>query len=325
MVIIMSMNTTACSYPIPNWRQYPGVWIQQEAGPEATALANRTFQDFIKKTLPQAKALIIQLVNTRHISPIHLPMSLHAIFLTYINDQIELYQNQHEERNPKVDLEWRKFMEQFAKERYKLVEKDTTWTMSFFQNLKQFLKEASTLSKDFETTVDVWLQLLGIAHISDMYLASVFEKNASSFSLDNSVAKDVNIQLSRHQLESSLCLMMRLFSASEWVSEKLTERMKPIANQKELEKLITIVTGVPWEQSCSVASSLHSDLKALQQSFLSLDLTNNEVIKKFVEKITQINEKLKANLKEVSKFIKGLETSEQEGKRITVLSVHDKK
>ena len=89
MVFNMTINTStvAAPYLTSNWAQYPGVWILENAG--STKIANIVFKNFINH-IPQAKTLIINLINTKHLSPIHLPMTLSMIFLSYIGDQIEL-------------------------------------------------------------------------------------------------------------------------------------------------------------------------------------------------------------------------------------------
>jgi hypothetical protein len=340
----MSINTsdsnTACPFAVSTWNQYPGGWIldaaqtQEQTKEHCQKKAEVIFKQLINQRIPQAKQLITKLIDTKHLSPDHLPMLIYTIFLTYVNDQIELYQNQHEERDVGVDLEWHKFMKAFARERHALFAVNKTWIKSLSNRLTELLKKADVLPKDLETTMKVWEDLLCLGHVSDMMLVSLFEEKARSSSL-GSKRGNVHTQLSRHQLESSFLITVRLLSTVQWITEKLEENMKLFLtdNEQEIfgkfkENIKPFLTSTQdaqqtfcsWQKNCTSVSDLYNDLLALHRNLLSLDLTNNEKIDSFSKKMTHIQDTLTENCESCGKIIGCLKNIDKAGKKPTILS-----
>src|SRR5580658_5485628 len=57
------------------------------------------FNNFFNKKFPILQNHIQQLLNERCISSLHFPMTIIAIFYTYLDELIEHYQDQQEERD----------------------------------------------------------------------------------------------------------------------------------------------------------------------------------------------------------------------------------
>ncbi len=276
---VLSPFTLAC------WNQFPGQWMIDTVDGEGKK-AEAAFRSFVQNKVPQALTLLKKLINGRHIAPVHLPLNVYTIFLIYIDEQIELYQNQREERDPALDLKWQEFKVAFSKERSHLFIKDSKWATPFFEDLKRQLTGADALG-DFEETISFWMQLIGIAHIGDMCLAALFEKKAKSQTLHSTPqGVVVDIDLPRRDLETSFYLALRRFSQDlRWIIPKMVQTMQAIEQKMQLSeegvlgRVLHGLTSGHLKQACSFVSKMERELKAVERDLLCADLTDNRALK----------------------------------------------
>ncbi len=281
----MSFKTAEVLSPfiLPCWSQFPGKWMVESAGSEGKK-ADMVFRHFAQNKVPQALTLLKKLIDGRHIAPVHLPLTVYTIFLTYIDEQIELYQNQREERDPALDLKWREFEVAFSKERSHLFTRDSKWAAPFFEDLKRQLTSADILA-DFEETIAVWVQLISIAHIGDMCLAALFEKKAKSQTPHVTSQGVVNIDLPRRDLQSSFYLTLHRFSQDlKWIVPKIVQTMQAIEQKMQLSeggilrRVFHVLTSGYLEQACTQASKMERELKAIERDLLCADLTDSQAL-----------------------------------------------
>src|ERR1700753_4200221 len=96
----LNISTTTTKFIVECWNFHPGQWILEKS--KTQQLAQTLFQQFVTRKMPQALKLIEQLNNTHHLSAAHLPLTIYSVFFIYISEQIELYQNQMDERDISV-------------------------------------------------------------------------------------------------------------------------------------------------------------------------------------------------------------------------------
>ncbi len=309
-------------YRISAWGMYPGNWILERADTEQKV--NLLFRNFVNYRLPTAVKLIGQLIDTRHVSSVHLPMSINALFLTYVNEQIELYQNQREERNLKVDQKWQEFQMAFANERYKLFTQDTKWGAHFFDELKELLMDADVLAEDFNATISLWLQIISIADIGDMYLAAIYEAKAKSYSAHKNKSF-VYTELPRSNLEASFYLILRQLSRDyQWICSRVAQKMQ-FPEDHPLKEVFHILTRRNLLNTCTVSSLLLNDFKEIVQSLQFLDLTDNNTLEKILARLEKMLKSLDVNFGDISADIERLKNAQKKGIIFTVVSNTEKK
>lgn len=264
------------------WNVCPGQWISYQA--ESERKAQILFDNFVTKKMPEALKLLAQLNDTRHLSSIHLPLRITSIFLIYVTEQIELYQNQTDARDLEVDQKLQLFKEAFAKERYLLFTHNPKWANAFFEDLKPVLMKADVLAADFDKTVATWLKLISIVHVGDINLASCFQIEAKTIKLFPK--KRVFAEVRRDELEASFSLLISQLSQDlKWIVLKIGEKML-FPEELEVQALFFAATDPENllellkknDAYINAASVIQDDFKVLLRNFLSLDLTNNEKI-----------------------------------------------
>ncbi len=75
---ISNLNT---QFPVPAWNTNPGQWICVSS--ETPQKAQRIFDQFVTKKMPEALRLIEQLNNAKHLSSVHLPMNIYSVFICF--------------------------------------------------------------------------------------------------------------------------------------------------------------------------------------------------------------------------------------------------
>lgn len=304
-------------YRIATWSAYPGNWMMNKA--ETAQKADLLFRNFVKNRLPSAVALIKRLIDTRHVSAVHLPMTINSLFLTYVNEQIELYQTQNEERDLQIDQTWQEFQMALAKKRYELFTQDMKWCSCFFDDLKRLLINADVLAEDFNATIYLWLQIISIADIGDMYLAAIYETKAKSFCISKNKGV-VNVELPRGNLEASFYLISHQFSRDyRWVSLRIAQKMQFPENYP-LTEAFYVMTGNRFSNVCRVSSLLLDECKEISQSLVFLDLTDNDAIEKISDRLEAMRYSLDQNFSDVTAHIETLQNAIKKGIKATVVS-----
>jgi hypothetical protein len=90
----------------PHWGAFPGrlmLWEQKEVLGKSTENIDKLFTRFVNEKIPKARNLVNQLVQNQSVSDIHLPLRLSSIFLIYLDECVEHYQNQLENRDLEID------------------------------------------------------------------------------------------------------------------------------------------------------------------------------------------------------------------------------
>ncbi len=308
-------------YRLSPWYVLPGNWFRLKASADLGKV-DLVFRNFVQHKIPQARTLLAKLIDTRHVSPVHLPLSVYAIFLMYIDEQIELYQNQRDERDPVLDLKWQEFKEALSKERIVVLTRDSKWAAPFFDDLKSRLKGADLLPEaDFETTLSLWVQIIGIAHIGDMHLASFFEKKAASNTVNPRIQQFVYTDLPRGDLVSCFYLILGQFSQDcKWIAPKIAQKMH-LPEDPFLKELFDLTTERSLDKTCQTVSTLEGDLKRFSKDLFLLNLTDNEAIKKMLPQLKRrVGEEEWGCFAEVSEVIKYLQEAQASGRPLELVN-----
>ncbi len=275
-------------YRLVPWDMEPGAFILSKIKLDMKK-AELVFRTFVQHKIPQAVALLTKLINTRHVAPVHLPMKVHAIFFTYIHEQIELYQNQRSERDPALDQKWQGFKQMFSKELDLVFAREAKWAAPFFDELKDRLKSVDLLKADFEASLSLWLQIISIAHVRDMYLVSLFEKNAKRTNLAHFATQGfIYTDLPRSALEASFHLVLsQLLKDFKWIAPLVVQKM-PLPENSIFEGMFHVVTGVSLRETCAAASAMEEEFKPIRRDLLLLDLTDSQTLKQTVDRLYQM-------------------------------------
>ncbi len=265
-------------YRLLPWNVEPGDFILSKMGLDMNK-AEMVFRNFVQHKIPQVVTLLTKLIDTRHVSPVHLPMKVHTIFFTYLHEQIELYQNQRDERDLALDQKWQGFKQVFSKELERIFARDATWAAPFFDELKDRLKSVDLLKTDFEASLSLWLQIISIAHVRDMYLVSFFEKNAKKTNLAHSATQGfICADLPRSMLEASFHLVLsQLLKDFKWIAPLVAQKM-PLPENAIFEEMFRIVTASSLRTTCEAASTMEEKFKPIRRDLLLLDLTDSEAL-----------------------------------------------
>src|SRR5581483_5984213 len=288
-ILKLNPSTTTIKFPLECWNFQPGRWILEKS--KTHQLAQALFQQFVTRKMPQALKLIEQLNNTHHLSAAHLPLSIYSVFFIYIAEQIELYQNQMDERDVSVDNRLAKFKEAFAKERYELFTHNPNWANEFFDDLRTSLAKADALPQDFDKTLSLWLELITIAHVGDVKLATCFHPEARTTKL--LPAKVIKVDLQRDTLEASFYLLINQLSLNFKDIERFKNKMAfPNDADHDVDLLIRLLASKKPEREIimaySNAPSIIQSLGECLKDLLLLDLSDNLAIKKSDEKLKGI-------------------------------------
>lgn len=284
-------SATTIKLTVECWNYNPGRWIMSQS--KTLQIANATFHQFVTRKMPDALKLVEQLNNTGHLSASHLPLTIYSIFLIYIAEQIELYQNQMDERDTAVDEKFAQFKEAFAKERYHLFTHNPKWADVFFKDLRDSLAKADSLPKDFDETLCLWLKLISIVHVGDIRLASCFHPEARSPLL--LPAKATSADLQRDTLEASFYLIVNQLSLNFKGVEKLKDKMA-FPSDAEKQKLffgftdtLDIDSRLQNVSTYENASSVILNIKECAKGLLSVDLKDNQAIDKSLQELRNIS------------------------------------
>ncbi len=275
-------GSLAVSYPIVPAETHAKKQIRESAGDEKTG--QRLLQLFLRK-LPQAQQLVQQLMPD-HLNTVHFPFSISFLLMTYMEDQIELYQSQLDERDVPLDEKWNEVRMQYVIFRSKLFVKTGSPFPSFTADLAQKLKQVD-YSADFEKTVDLFLQLLRIDHVGSLHLAALFLNNKDS----SRVKKDENIsiQMPRASLEKAFSvLVQQLLRHYSWFIAKSEEMGGRMVSDLNLMSSFLRPPGLqeaPHQLNLDFSDSFKRCKESLSTAlhlFFALELNNNQAIRLFL-------------------------------------------
>ncbi len=311
----IKISDVACPYSLMPWSRNPGAWIVNQAGSNSKK-AEAAFRSFVQHKVPEAVTILIKLIDARHISSVHLPMTVYTIFLIYVDEQIELYQSQQNEKDSEVENKWREFKEMFSRKRNEIFTRDSAWATSFFDQLKSRLLSADALSADFEATISSWLQLISIANIGDMVLINLFEKQAKTTVLKDSGSKNLlSVDLPRSDLERSFYLLLRLLSQeSKWIIPKMEQHLPCFRNATpQLVEVFDEVTQKPLKEASDMISTMGMEVKRFLQDLFLLKLTDNEKLAQMRSGLLAHSERVFRCFGDVSSHIEKLRSQYEQG------------
>lgn len=246
----------------------------------------RIFQLFLRK-VPQAQDIILQLTPD-HISEVHLPLMMSAIFMIFLEDRVEDYQSQLDVRDATLDDQWENLRMRYAVERSKLFVSEDSPFRLFLADLTKRLKEENCLA-DFEKTADLFLQIMRIDHMGSARLAALFVKKEDPTFSKVKGSNDVVIQVSRASLERLYHVMVQQFQKhTKWTLSKLKETALAL-NDSSFRKLLQDTQSKNAQSSREEVDIVFQKVEEAQINLLHMmlasDLSDNEAISKHMKNL----------------------------------------
>src|SRR5581483_8031924 len=158
-------------------------------------------------------------------------------------------------------------------------------------DLRTSLAKADALPQDFDKTLSLWLELITIAHVGDVKLATCFHPEARTTKL--LPAKVIKVDLQRDTLEASFYLLINQLSLNFKDIERFKNKMAfPNDADHDVDLLIRLLASKKPEREIimaySNAPSIIQSLGECLKDLLLLDLSDNLAIKKSDEKLKGI-------------------------------------
>ncbi len=273
--------------------------------------------DFVKNKVPKIKKGIDELVRTHHITKIHAPFLLLDVFLLYVDEHIEFYQDLQPSRDKEIDEEWQLVKYQIAKNRHSLWNSNSLQHTLFFKRLEGKLLKADILPVDFSKTISLWLQVLAIANATDVILTALY-MNPPHFKN----ALDSCVKLPRADIEQCFYLVLQQLSKNlSWVGNKITSLLLPYIQENEVIKLFSYLTekDVNIVNDTLTFSKMQTAFQEVLRYGSSCNLSNKGAIASLYEQIGNIVE-LCDHFTNIVGFVKYIEDREKQGKTLEAIS-----
>jgi hypothetical protein len=280
----MSINTQdinithiAASVAIPLLKDTPGKSIIAKAAKycndedslnldkKTSSIKQKLFEKFLEK-IPEVKKSLTQLAQKCHITAVHLCLPINFIFLNFIDELIEHYQNQIETKDENLNLTWLNFRRSLLKKT------ENHWWTEDFKEFKAFLFEIKdkladecALPDDFDDIISLWENILKVQFFGKTVLASLFEESANSKTRVNlaepSVAHSTKISLNQSDVLQSFFLLVKQVQKNySWMLDEILEKFQPLDNLSLGAVLDEFVRGVVCEIEPSQKSKPVSEL-----------------------------------------------------------------
>src|SRR5690349_17166974 len=273
-------------FQIPPLGINPGTFIQRKFNninihkkrQFASNHADTIYKNFLK-TLPSMKEKICTLAAKHHITPVHLPLLTHSIFLNFVDELIEHYQNQLEHKDEEMNKQWLDLKSKLVK----MV--DQPWTNNSEQinalltQIKTKLECEGASSPDFDEMVFLWKEILNVQFTGNVTLAAIFEKSAYSNRIeknDDNTVQDIIIPFSTGDLIQSYFLFLRQIQRNfPWMLSEILEKTSLVADQNLATLLKEFCIVPPSLSSKSIPELAQLYVEAIQpviSSLSSLDI-----------------------------------------------------
>ncbi len=276
-------GTLALSYPICPLEATLKEQIQEASrGDEKND--QRLFQLFLRK-LPQVQQLIQQLMPD-HLNAAHLPFGISFLLMTYMEDQIELYQSQLDERDLSIDEKWNEIRLQYMIPSSKLFVKTDGLFPPFAADLAKKLQQVG-YAADFEKTVELFLQILRVDHVGIMHLAALFlNKDGSRVKKEGKIV----IQIPRASLESSFSILVQQLQRHyRWfVAESKKTVLDLNSKAGDLNKFSTKDLIRDTEQVDADFAKMEENIRENLHALLTLNLNDNGTLIKKLQIVKEL-------------------------------------
>ena len=302
----ITFSKIAATLPIPTWEFCPGEHIvfQAEIHNTRSDVADAIFKKFINDKIPKAQGLVSNLILKGNISEIHVSFSLKTIFFIFIDDLIEHYQNQLEQRDDEIDQELLRIKYCLANNITEVWPRECIEIQNFLNLLKDKLISVDAIPSKFDEIVKNWSELLSIQYMGLMTLGSIFITDNRIYNgLTHRLPRSSEAQAAaldslkthppRSTIEESFALLSRQLSRDiSWVIPEMTAKLQPL-NDESLEKDFTKLTAGYEEQKGNSVSVLFQNYETQMRELLgqlsTLDITDNEQIDNVKNSSNQIN------------------------------------
>lgn len=187
-------NITA-DIPVETWETEPGgkVLLQTTFSDLPLNSAIAIFKKLITEKIPRAIHLLKELGHTNHsLKEFHLPLPLGTIFFTFVDELVEHYQNQLDQRDDNLDQQFKQLKRLLAKNHTQIWPKDNDEIRTFMSLLKTKLSQVDAKLEKFDPMVNLWSEILNIQYIANMTLLGIYlpSNYTSSHRLPTNKEKD---------------------------------------------------------------------------------------------------------------------------------------
>jgi hypothetical protein len=279
----VKLQDVVSNFFFPHWGAIPGrhiLWEYKEVLGKSTENVDKLFTRYVTEKIPKARNLVDQLVQNRSVSDIHLPLQLSSIFLIFLDECVEHYQNQFEKRDLEID-------EKHLAIKYLLGNNsDLPWennadeVKSLFALLRDKLVIEEALPPHFDASIAIWGQILTIPNMGNIQLASLYEKSAQKNRIcyEGGISESGHCEtpLSRSVLQEALRLSVRQFSKNlNWLIPEMREKVPDLEDRNLEDDLRKIIFNDAHPDKDQSVSACFRKYESLMNIFINLLLRLN--------------------------------------------------
>ncbi len=257
------------------------------------------FNHYLKK-IPVVKEKIQQLSNYHCISEVHSSMTLSMIFFTYLDDLIEHYQAQQENRDEELDKQLQDIKLLFAHGRYGPANQNLKQLNVFLKEIRSKLNHFDILPSNFDHIISAWSDILQIQYIGDLSIASLYANYPKHHK--NPPQKATTVNISRRRLEKCFTMVLRQVSKDfAWIANEIRTKMP---EQGNVDLLLSKEMTNPFYPSPTPLSDQRRIYEIeMQQSLLalsSLNFNDNKALETLAHRVEDVTRKLCPDAKKIT-------------------------
>ncbi len=294
----IQLSNVASQFLVPTWDVYPGIKMRFDL--PNPSVVDPLFRGFVNKRIQEACKLLTTLDHKKNFNEVHLLFTTITTFTTYIDDLVEHYQNQFEQKDEKLDEEYLKLKRLLAKNSTQIWAKGEHQIQEFLGLLKTKLNSINAIPEGFDENIVTWSKILNLQYMSNVTLLAIINGKddvvPQSYQLHKSGDPKNTFKIISpipyHVLSDACALALRqLLKNASWIIPEMLDKLKPLEDEK-LETQLSLVTAMDEAQKSIPVSSLVQyyarEMKSLLNQLSSLNINDNDQILKLTDKFEKI-------------------------------------
>jgi hypothetical protein len=341
----ITINDIAAPMRMHTWELNPGfLYIlgqAHEAGLKQP-IVNAIFKKFIEEKIPVAQKIIRRLSFKHAFKDFHLTLPLKTVFFIHIDELIEHYQNQLDQRDVKIDEEYIKLKQMLSKNLAEIWPEDNHEIDDFLNLLKSKLCLVEAVPPDFDETIAQWSHLLKIQYLANMTIPATYLRKDYSTShrillgsnygtlSDSYKFRFYDISYGK-SVQAYFLSLQQLSKDFSWILPKMVEKLPPLNNEKLEEEFFQIThynneeSGNQKRDKQSVSSLVEeyaNEMKDLISQLYLLNTQQNEKLESLLFRIIQAQLIVCHGSKDLEKIIKKLKQNKDQVYAIAGIDLH---
>ncbi len=330
----ITINDIAAPMRMHTWEFNPGSLYILQRAEEANLkqpIVNAIFKKFIEEKIPQAQKIIDRLSFKHAFKEFHLTFPVKTVFFIHIDELIEHYQNQLDQREVEIDEEYIKLKHLLSKNLAEIWPEDNHEILDFLNLLKSKLSLVEAMPPNFDETIALWAHLLKIQYVANMTISAAYLRKdystshrlliGSNYSTLSDLDKFRFYEISYGKSVQGYFLILQQISKDfSWILPKMVEKLPPMNNEK-LEEEFSQITHYNNKQSgnqkrdkrsvSSLVQEYANEMNDLISQLYLLNTLQNEQIHKLVDRLLQVQSIVCHGSKDLEKIITKLKHNKE--------------